>query len=213
MPAGRRTYHEAQLAALVQRVADAVDRHRAGELDAIEVDEVISSTSARRGSCARSARHRPHHPAHDPGRRRPIRRRGLRLVGTQPAAPPPMSHRPAPHPASEDARGVAVDLVQQVVDSFATEAVGRRGRSQGRVGASTTSRICERRCSASARPESWSMPAEPDHNPHATNPPELTDLARSQRVLAPRTHRSADAASIGAAVRYEPNYPRSPPPQ
>ncbi|MFF1820117.1 hypothetical protein ACFVWG_22630 [Kribbella sp. NPDC058245] len=35
------TYHEAQLAALVQRVAEAVDRHRAGELDAFEVDEVI----------------------------------------------------------------------------------------------------------------------------------------------------------------------------
>jgi len=35
------SYHEAQLAALVQRVAEAVDRHRAGELDAFEVDEVI----------------------------------------------------------------------------------------------------------------------------------------------------------------------------
>jgi hypothetical protein len=35
------TYHEVQLAALVQRVAEAVDRHRRGELDAFEVDEVI----------------------------------------------------------------------------------------------------------------------------------------------------------------------------
>lgn len=34
-------YHEARLAELVARVADAVDRHRAGELDAFEVDEVI----------------------------------------------------------------------------------------------------------------------------------------------------------------------------
>jgi hypothetical protein len=35
------TYHEVQLAALVRRVAEAVDRHRGGELDAFEVDEVI----------------------------------------------------------------------------------------------------------------------------------------------------------------------------
>ncbi|WP_020385532.1 hypothetical protein [Kribbella catacumbae] len=35
------TYHEAQLAALVQRVAEAVDRHRGGELDAFEVDQVV----------------------------------------------------------------------------------------------------------------------------------------------------------------------------
>lgn len=34
-------YHEAQLNELVAHVADAVDRHRAGELDAFEVDEVI----------------------------------------------------------------------------------------------------------------------------------------------------------------------------
>jgi hypothetical protein len=34
-------YHEARLVELVGRVADAVDRHRAGELDAFEVDEVI----------------------------------------------------------------------------------------------------------------------------------------------------------------------------
>lgn len=34
-------YHEARLAELVARVAEAVDRHRAGELDAFEVDEVI----------------------------------------------------------------------------------------------------------------------------------------------------------------------------
>jgi hypothetical protein len=35
------TYHEAQLAALVQQVAEAIDRHRGGELDVFEVDEVI----------------------------------------------------------------------------------------------------------------------------------------------------------------------------
>lgn len=34
-------YHEARLAELVARVAEAVDRHRAGELDAFEVDGVI----------------------------------------------------------------------------------------------------------------------------------------------------------------------------
>jgi hypothetical protein len=34
-------YHEARLAELVLRVGDAVDSHRAGELDAFEVDEVI----------------------------------------------------------------------------------------------------------------------------------------------------------------------------
>lgn len=34
-------YHEEQLARLVEHVADAVDRHRAGELDAFDVDEVI----------------------------------------------------------------------------------------------------------------------------------------------------------------------------
>lgn len=34
-------YHEARLAELVGRVAEAVDRHRAGELDAFEVNEVI----------------------------------------------------------------------------------------------------------------------------------------------------------------------------
>jgi acetyl-CoA acetyltransferase len=34
-------YHEARLNELVAQVADAVDRHRAGELDAFEVDEVI----------------------------------------------------------------------------------------------------------------------------------------------------------------------------
>ncbi|WP_372663112.1 hypothetical protein [Amycolatopsis kentuckyensis] len=34
-------YHEARLAELVARVAEAVDHHRAGELDAFEVDEVI----------------------------------------------------------------------------------------------------------------------------------------------------------------------------
>jgi hypothetical protein len=34
-------YHEVQLAALVQRVAEAVDRHRGGELDVFEADEVI----------------------------------------------------------------------------------------------------------------------------------------------------------------------------
>ena len=34
-------YHEVQLGELICRVAEAVDRHRAGELDAFEVDEVI----------------------------------------------------------------------------------------------------------------------------------------------------------------------------
>lgn len=34
-------YHEARLAELVQRVGDAVDRFRAGELDAFEADQVI----------------------------------------------------------------------------------------------------------------------------------------------------------------------------
>ena len=34
-------YHEEQLAALIQRVAEAVDRHRSGHLDAFEVDELI----------------------------------------------------------------------------------------------------------------------------------------------------------------------------
>jgi hypothetical protein len=34
-------YHEEELTTLVQRVAEAVDRHRAGELDAFEVDEVL----------------------------------------------------------------------------------------------------------------------------------------------------------------------------
>ena len=34
-------YHQARLAELVQRVGDAVDRFRAGELDAFEADEVI----------------------------------------------------------------------------------------------------------------------------------------------------------------------------
>jgi hypothetical protein len=34
-------YHQARLAELVQRVGDAVNRFRAGELDAFEVDEVI----------------------------------------------------------------------------------------------------------------------------------------------------------------------------
>lgn len=34
-------YHQARLAELVGRVGDAVDRFRAGELDAFEVDQVI----------------------------------------------------------------------------------------------------------------------------------------------------------------------------
>lgn len=38
-------YHEACLAELVQPVGDAVDSHRAGELDAFEVDQVISQYS------------------------------------------------------------------------------------------------------------------------------------------------------------------------
>lgn len=35
------SYHEAQLAELVQHVAAGVDRFRSGELDAFEVDQVI----------------------------------------------------------------------------------------------------------------------------------------------------------------------------
>lgn len=34
-------YHEARLAELIQRVGEAVDRFRAGELDAFEADQVI----------------------------------------------------------------------------------------------------------------------------------------------------------------------------
>jgi hypothetical protein len=34
-------YHEARLAELVQRVGDAVDRFRAGELDAFDTDQAI----------------------------------------------------------------------------------------------------------------------------------------------------------------------------
>lgn len=35
------TYHQAQLAVLVAHVGEAVDRFRAGELDAVGVDEVL----------------------------------------------------------------------------------------------------------------------------------------------------------------------------
>ena len=34
-------YHEARLGELLERIAEAVDRFRAGELDAFAVDEVI----------------------------------------------------------------------------------------------------------------------------------------------------------------------------
>ncbi len=34
-------YHEAQLGRLVEQVASAIDRHRAGELDAFDVDAVM----------------------------------------------------------------------------------------------------------------------------------------------------------------------------
>ena len=34
-------YHQAQLAILVSRVAEAIDQHRAGELDPFEVDRVL----------------------------------------------------------------------------------------------------------------------------------------------------------------------------
>lgn len=34
-------YHDAQLAELADRVGDAIDRYRAGELDAFEVDRVL----------------------------------------------------------------------------------------------------------------------------------------------------------------------------
>ncbi len=34
-------YHQAQLAILVARVAEAIDQHRAGELDPFEVDRVL----------------------------------------------------------------------------------------------------------------------------------------------------------------------------
>src|SRR5881397_3839252 len=36
------TYHEAELAGLVERVAEAIERYRAGELDVHDVDEVIN---------------------------------------------------------------------------------------------------------------------------------------------------------------------------
>jgi hypothetical protein len=35
------TYHEAELAGLVEHVAEAIERYRAGELDVRDVDEVI----------------------------------------------------------------------------------------------------------------------------------------------------------------------------
>ena len=35
------TYHEAELAGLVEHVAEAIERYRAGELDVYDVDEVI----------------------------------------------------------------------------------------------------------------------------------------------------------------------------
>lgn len=38
-------YHEAQLSDLVNRVGDAIDRYRAGELDAFEVDRVLFQDS------------------------------------------------------------------------------------------------------------------------------------------------------------------------
>lgn len=34
-------YHESQLALLVQRVGDAIDRFRGGELDVFDVDQVL----------------------------------------------------------------------------------------------------------------------------------------------------------------------------
>jgi hypothetical protein len=34
-------YHESQLATLVERVGDAIDRFRVGELDAFDVDQVL----------------------------------------------------------------------------------------------------------------------------------------------------------------------------
>ena len=48
-------YHEARLAELVQHVGDAVDRFRAGELDAFETDQVVFQYSRARGSCGSSA--------------------------------------------------------------------------------------------------------------------------------------------------------------
>jgi hypothetical protein len=35
------TYHEAELAGLVEHVAEAIERYRAGEIDVHDVDEVI----------------------------------------------------------------------------------------------------------------------------------------------------------------------------
>jgi hypothetical protein len=35
------TYHEAELAGLLEHVSDAIERYRAGELDAFDVDEAI----------------------------------------------------------------------------------------------------------------------------------------------------------------------------
>lgn len=51
-------YHEARLAELVQRVGEAVDRYRVGELGAFEADEVIfqySRAAKGSGSSATSA--------------------------------------------------------------------------------------------------------------------------------------------------------------
>src|SRR5207245_3263082 len=50
------TYPEAELGGLVEHVAEAIERYRAGELDVHDVDEVIHRChKARRRSCGSSA--------------------------------------------------------------------------------------------------------------------------------------------------------------
>jgi hypothetical protein len=48
------TYHHAQLGELVARVEEAVDRSRAGELDAFDLDQVLFRTPGRRRRCGDS---------------------------------------------------------------------------------------------------------------------------------------------------------------
>jgi len=43
-------YHEARLAELVQRVGEAIDRFRVGEVDAFDIDQVIPVQPCREGA-------------------------------------------------------------------------------------------------------------------------------------------------------------------
>ena len=66
-------YHQAQLALLVQRVGAEVDRYRAGELDAFDIDQVIFQYSRGEGALEvlQSGGRRDHrqlHPRFPPGR-------------------------------------------------------------------------------------------------------------------------------------------------